>query len=148
MAVGNEVLPRIRDGRRSSVSHGLKFLVPFSVLVSITRVISAFEPELRNDPMAHTRSQAEKLAETLRSLPPAQSGLRTKLAMVTYLRAEIIGLQERGFNMAAIAAALGAAGFAIAPSTLKGYLWRLRSRRNRRQVPPRRRAMTTRYLLN
>jgi len=98
--------------------------------------------------MGHSRSEADRLAETLRSLPPAQTGLRTKLALVTYLRAEIVGLQERGYTIAAIAGALGAAGFAIAPSSLKRYLSRLKSRRSRRQGRPRRRVVSVRDVLN
>jgi len=87
--------------------------------------------------MAHTRTQADKLAETLRSLPSARTGLSSKMAMVSYLRAEIIGLQERGYTIAEIAAALGAGGFGIAPSTLKSYLGQLK-RRGRRKVRGRR----------
>ncbi|HVV52354.1 MAG TPA: hypothetical protein VHO06_21985 [Polyangia bacterium] len=68
--------------------------------------------------------------------------------MVTYLRAEIIGLQERGYTIAAIAGALGVAGFAIAPSTLKRYLSRLKTRRRRRQAGPHRRATSTGDSLN
>lgn len=87
--------------------------------------------------MAHTRTQADKLAETLRSLPSAHAGLSNKMAMVSYLRAEIIGLQERGYTIAAIAAALDAGGFQIAPSTLKSYLGQLK-RRGRRKARARR----------
>lgn len=45
--------------------------------------------------MGRARTQAEELAESLRSLPSARAGLSTKLAMVSYLRAEIIGFQEK-----------------------------------------------------
>ena len=97
--------------------------------------------------MGHSRSQADKLAETLRSLPPAQAGLVSKLAMVTYLRAEIIGLQERGYTIAAVAAALSSGGFAIAPSTLKRYLAQLKNPRSRRKFRARHR-VSPRGLVN
>jgi hypothetical protein len=88
--------------------------------------------------MGHTRTQADKLAETLRSLPSARVGLSNKMAMVSYLRAEIIGLQERGYTIAAIATALRAGGFEIAASTLRNYLAQLK-RRGRRKARGRRR---------
>lgn len=98
--------------------------------------------------MGHTRTQADKLAETLRSLPAAQPPLTSKIAMVTYLRAEIIGLQERGYAIASIAVALSAGGFAIAPSTLKRYLSQLRDRGHRRKRGARGRSAPRRELAN
>jgi hypothetical protein len=101
--------------------------------------------------MGHTRAQADKLAETLRALPsaPPKDGLSSKKAMVSYLRAHIIGLQERRYTLPAIAAALRAGGLDIAPSTLKKYLYQLRvaSRGRRRKVRRRRPAAASRGLL-
>ncbi len=45
--------------------------------------------------MGGARTQAEKLAESLRSLPSARAGLGTKPAPVSCLRAEIIRFQEK-----------------------------------------------------
>jgi hypothetical protein len=98
--------------------------------------------------MGHTRTQADKLAETLRSPPAARPPLTGKIAMVTYLRAEIIGLQERGYAVAWVAAALGAGGFVIAPSTLKRYLSQLRDRGHRRKRVARGRSAPRRELVN
>ena len=58
--------------------------------------------------MGRARNQAEELAESLRSLPSARAGLSTKLAMVSYLRAEIIGFQEKSNTIPLIAMALEA----------------------------------------
>ena len=58
--------------------------------------------------MGCARTQAEELAESLRSLPTARAGLGTKLAMVSYLRAEIIGFQEKSNTIPLISMALAA----------------------------------------
>jgi hypothetical protein len=81
--------------------------------------------------MGHTRSQADRLADLLRELPAAKSKRQfSKQEMVSYLSAEIIGLQERGYTSEAIAAALRAGGLEITGPTLKTYL--SRTKRNGR----------------
>lgn len=102
--------------------------------------------------MRHTRTQANKLAESLRALPAAAAAdsLPSKKAMVSYLRAEIIGLQERRYTLPAITAALRAGGFEIALSTLKTYLYDLRvaSRGHRRKGRRRAAASSGGLLIN
>jgi hypothetical protein len=94
--------------------------------------------------MAHTREQADRMAEALRSLPADESRRRfNKQAMVKYLSPELIGMQERGYSIEKIAAALRAGGLEIADSTLRKYLSRAknngrsrrRKARNRRSGP-------------
>jgi hypothetical protein len=89
--------------------------------------------------MAHTRAQADKLADALRALPAAEpKRLFNGKAMVTYLAPEIIGLQERGYRLGEIAAALRAGGFQITEATLRTYLGRMKKRRapRRRRTRP------------
>jgi hypothetical protein len=91
--------------------------------------------------MGHSRAQADKLAESLRALPgppPKDALLNSKKAMVSYLRAQIIGLQERRYTLTAIVAALRAGGLDIAASTLKTYLYQLRVASRGRQRKSRR----------
>jgi hypothetical protein len=91
--------------------------------------------------MRYTRSQADRLAEALQAIPSAapKRGF-SRLEMVTYLSAQIVGLQERGYTIAAIAALLTAGGFPIGRATLRTYLSRSRKsgrrrRRKRRSSP-------------
>jgi hypothetical protein len=56
--------------------------------------------------MGQTRTQAQKLAESLRSLPSARAGLSNNLAMVSYPRAEIIGFREKSNAIPLIAMTL------------------------------------------
>jgi hypothetical protein len=80
--------------------------------------------------MAYTRAQARKVADGLRSLPTAQKERRNldKQGMVTYLAAEIIGLQERGYTLEQVAQALRSAGLDITKATLKTYLRRMKQK--------------------
>lgn len=84
--------------------------------------------------MRYTRSQAEGLAEALQAIPSAAPKARfSRLEMVTYLTPQIIGLQERGHSVAAIAALLTAGGFPIGEPTLRTYLSRSRKKGRRRR---------------
>jgi len=84
--------------------------------------------------MRYTRSQADRLAEALHAIPSAAPHrLFNKLEMVTYLSPQIIGLQERGHSIAAIAAQLTAGGFPIAEATLRTYLSRTKKKGRRRR---------------
>jgi hypothetical protein len=89
--------------------------------------------------MAYTRAQARKLADGLRSLPTPEQERRNldKQGMVTYLAAEIIGLQERGYTLEQVALALRSAGLDITKATLKTYLRRMKQRAH---TGPRKRA--------
>jgi hypothetical protein len=80
--------------------------------------------------MAYTRAQARKVADGLRSLPTAEQERRNldKQGMVTYLAADIIGLQERGYTLEQVARALRSSGFDISKATLKTYLRRMKQR--------------------
>jgi hypothetical protein len=80
--------------------------------------------------MAYTRAQARKVADGLRSLPTAEQERRMldKQGMVTYLAAEIIGLQERGYTLEQVAQILRSAGLDITKATLKTYLHRMKQK--------------------
>jgi hypothetical protein len=92
--------------------------------------------------MRYSRSQADRLAADLHALPAADpQRLFNKLEMVTYLSPEIIGLQERGHTIAAIAAHLTAGGFPIGEATLRTYLSRSK-KRGRRRPKARRKSRT------
>jgi hypothetical protein len=80
--------------------------------------------------MGYTRAQADILADALRSLPAFEATQGFNLQkMVTYLREELFALQERGYSIVNIAAALRAGGMEIAASTLKTYLRRIKPKR-------------------
>src|SRR5579863_5694054 len=84
--------------------------------------------------MRYTRSQADRLAEELHAVPAAAPyRFFNKLEMVTYLSPQIIGLQERGYTIAAIAARLTGGGFPIGEATLRTYLSRSKKRGRRRR---------------
>ena len=85
--------------------------------------------------MAHTRAQADRLADALRGLPAAEPRRQfNNREMVMYLAAEIIGLQERGYSMEKIAAAPRAGGLEITEPTLKTYLSRMKTKSPRSEA--------------
>jgi hypothetical protein len=84
--------------------------------------------------MRYTRAQADDLAKALHALPAAQKERTlTKQQLVAFLTPQIIGLQERGHTLAAIAGLLTAGGLPITHATLRTYLSRSKTRGRRRR---------------
>ena len=86
--------------------------------------------------MRYTHAQTDRLAANPKRL-------FNELHLVTDLSPQVVGLQERGFSLAAIAAHLTADGFQIGEATLRIYLARTKNRgRWRRRGRPGARATT------
>jgi hypothetical protein len=99
--------------------------------------------------MRYTRAQADDLAKALHALPAAEKDRTlTKQALVTFLAPQIIGLQERGHSLAAIAGLLTAGGLSITHGTLRTYLSRSRKAGRGRRRPARNRRGRASALVN
>src|ERR1022692_2803578 len=93
--------------------------------------------------MGLSRDQVEQLRSTLKAVPkaPAASLDTTKQDAVKLLAREIEGLQRRGYSLEQIAEMLKGGGLVVSTPTLKSYLSRAKTTRERgRQAGPRRKA--------
>jgi hypothetical protein len=91
--------------------------------------------------MGLSRDQVEQLRSTLRAVPkaPAAGVDTTKQEAVKLLAREIEGLQRRGYSLEQIAEMLKGGGLDVSTPTLKSYLSRARTTRERGKGAGRRR---------
>ena len=91
--------------------------------------------------MGLSRDQVEQLRSTLRAVPkaPAASLDTTKQDAVKLLAREIEGLQRRGYSLEQIAEMLRGGGLVVSTPTLKSYLSRAKTTRERGKEAGRRR---------
>jgi hypothetical protein len=93
--------------------------------------------------MGLSRDQVEQLRSTLKAVPraPAASLDTTKQDAVKLLAREIEGLQRRGYSLEQIAEMLQGGGLVVSTPTLKSYLSRAKTTRERgKGAGPRRKA--------
>jgi hypothetical protein len=83
--------------------------------------------------MGLSRDQVEQLRSTLKAVPkvPAASLDTTKQDAVKLLAREIEGLQRRGYSLEQIAEMLKGGGLVVSTPTLKSYLSRAKTTRDR-----------------
>jgi hypothetical protein len=83
--------------------------------------------------MGLSRDQVEQLRSTLKAAPkvPAASVDTTKQEAVKLLAREIEGLQKRGYSLEQIAEMLKGGGLVVSTPTLKSYLSRAKTTRER-----------------
>ena len=83
--------------------------------------------------MGLSRDQVEQLRSTLRAVPkaPAAGVDTTKQEAVKLLAREIEGLQRRGYSLEQIAEMLKGGGLIVSTPTLKSYLSRAKTARDR-----------------
>jgi hypothetical protein len=91
--------------------------------------------------MGLSRDQVEQLRSTLKAVPkaPAASLDTTKQDAVKLLAREIEGLQRRGYSLEQIAEMLKGGGLVVSTPTLKSYLSRAKTTRERGKGAGRRR---------
>jgi hypothetical protein len=91
--------------------------------------------------MGLSRDQVEQLRSTLKAVPkaPAASLDTTKQDAVKLLAREIEGLQRRGYSLEQIAEMLKGGGLVVSTPTLKSYLSRAKTMRERSKGAGRRR---------
>ena len=91
--------------------------------------------------MGLSRDQVEQLRSTLRAVPkaPAAGVDTTKQEAVKLLAREIEGLQRRGYSLEQIAEMLKGGGLVVSTPTLKSYLSRAKTTRERGKGAGRRR---------
>jgi hypothetical protein len=93
--------------------------------------------------MGLSRDQVEQLRSTLKAVPkaPATGVDTTKQEAVKLLAREIEGLQRRGYSLEQIAEMLKGGGLVVSTPTLKSYLSRAKTTRERgKGAGPRRKA--------
>jgi len=94
--------------------------------------------------MGLSRDQVEQLRSTLKAVPkaPAAGVDTTKQEAVKLLAREIEGLQRRGYSLEQIAEMLKGGGLVVSTPTLKSYLSRAKTTRERgRGAGPRRKVV-------
>ena len=83
--------------------------------------------------MSYTKSQIEEFARKLKELPAVEkTTLINKLEAVKALKPEILSMQKKGYTIEKISEALTSFGLEITTPTLKAYMQKASTKKNKK----------------